>query len=378
MQSKILARAKASDGAQLRELKEAAKDRTVSLRKKTRRFRVSTFVSYISIVVLIASILSIGYQSPVEQSAAESGLSRAALAAARPSVDQLAAAEMAASVAVAADLSIASNISTLSISLAAKSELAQTDDNLLSKPQVVEAAGSQGIHVYRTQRGDTVQSVASEFRVSEDSIRWSNDLSSDALRAGTRLLIPGTSGIVYTVRSGDTAGSLASRFRSDANRIITYNNAELSGLKAGQRIVIPGGVQRSTPSTGGSAAPSYSYFAASGYNPAAGNTYAYGYCTWWAFQRRAELGRPIGNFWGDAITWRGFAIASGYTVNNTPAPGAVLYDPTVALPWGHVSIVERVNSNGSIQVSDMNYAGWNVVSYRTISAGQARSYSYIH
>jgi surface antigen len=223
-----------------------------------------------------------------------------------------------------------------------------------------------------------VQSLASKFGISENSIRWSNDLTSDSLRTGTKLYIPGTSGIVYVVKRGDSPRSLANTYRSNANRIITYNDAELSGLKPGQRIVIPGGVQRSTPSPSPSSGSAFNAYYASGFSSAAGNTYAYGYCTYWAFQRRAEIGRPIGNFWGDAITWRGFAIASGYTVNNTPAPGAVLYDPTAALPWGHVGFVEKVFSNGTVEVSDMNYRGWNVVSTRTLSAGQARSYSYIH
>jgi hypothetical protein len=133
---KVLAHARVPEGTQLKDLKEIAKNRSDTLRKKSRRLKVSTLVSYIAIVTIIASILSVGYQSPVERSSAESGLSRAALAATKPSVDQVAAAEMAASVANAADLSVASNVSSLSISLAAKSELAQTDDKLLSKPRV--------------------------------------------------------------------------------------------------------------------------------------------------------------------------------------------------------------------------------------------------
>jgi surface antigen len=375
---KTLAHSRALQGAQFKELKDIAKDRTENLRKKSRKMRFSTFVSYLAIITLIASILSVGYQSPVERTSAESGLSRAAIAASKPSVDQVAAAELAASVAAAADLSVASNVSSLSISIAAKSELAQTDDSLLSKPQIVESTGGVGIQTYTAKRGDTVQSVASNFGISEDSIRWSNNLSSDALSTGKKLFIPGTSGVVYVVKRGDTPQSLAERYRTGADRIVTYNNAELSGLRPGQRIVIPGGVQPSSSSTAASAPVYYSSFGGGYGFGNVGNRYAYGYCTWYAYERRAELGRPIGSFWGDAVTWSGFALASGYRVNNTPAPGAVLHDPNSAPPFGHVAVVEQVRSNGSIVVSEMNYAGWAVISYRTISAGQARNYAYIH
>jgi surface antigen len=46
--------------------------------------------------------------------------------------------------------------------------------------------------------------------------------------------------------------------------------------------------------------------------------------------------------------------------------------------YGHVAVVESVNSDGSITVSEMNYAGWGIVDHRTISAGQASGYNYIH
>ncbi|RIL63330.1 CHAP domain-containing protein, partial [Staphylococcus epidermidis] len=71
------------------------------------------------------------------------------------------------------------------------------------------------------------------------------------------------------------------------------------------------------------------------------------------------------------------AARSGYTVNNSPAKGAILQTSQGA--YGHVAYVEGVNSNGSIKVSEMNYGhGAGVVTSRTISASQAASYNYIH
>jgi putative secretory antigen len=104
-----------------------------------------------------------------------------------------------------------------------------------------------------------------------------------------------------------------------------------------------------------------------------GNRYAAGNCTWYAYERRLQLGRPIGSFWGNANTWATSARAAGFVVNNTPAPGAIFQ--TTAGYYGHVGIVERVE-NGVVYVSDMNYAGYGIITHRTLNG--AGGYLYIH
>jgi surface antigen len=106
-----------------------------------------------------------------------------------------------------------------------------------------------------------------------------------------------------------------------------------------------------------------------------GNRYDYGYCTWYVYERRAAIGKPIGSFWGNATSWASFAASAGVTVNNTPAPGAIFQSSG---GYGHVAFVESVAPNGDVTLSEMNYAGWNVTSSRTLSASQAAAYNYIH
>lgn len=338
-------------------------------------------MSYAAVMALIASIVSVGYQSPVQQQSAD-GQASSVIAAEQLSVDQIVAANLAASTAQVADLSVASNVANLSISLNAKENLAQSDDNLLTKPQIVQPNAQRGIATYRTVAGDTVQSVAARFGVSADTVKWANNLTSDAIGPDQSLSIPGTNGVIYTTRSGDTVASLAQKYASDPARIISYNDLEVSGLTQGMRIVIPGGVLPESerprlavgsPAGGGVYRPSASAAAVTG------NRYDYGYCTWYVYNRRAQLGRPVGSLWGNAVSWVNYARSSGYTVNNTPAVGAVLQiGGSFAGGYGHVAVVESIGADGSVTVSEMNYVGWNITSTRTIPAGQASSYNYIH
>lgn len=332
---------------------------------------------------MIASLVTTGYQAPVNQELASVNDPSTAIQAANPSVDQLLAADLAASAAEVANLSIASNAANLSISLSAKSELSQASDSmLLTKPQVIDASSQRrGVIEYVTVAGDSVPAIAQRFGLTPDTVRWANNLIGDAIGPDKTLLIPGVDGVVYTSNSGDTLDALASRYSVSKERIVLYNDLGVSGLVPGQRLVLPGGVLPESERPGYAAPRSnYTRPVVPTYTSAqiAGNRYSYGYCTWYAYNRRAELGRPVGSFWGDAITWAYHARSSGYLVNNAPAPGAVLHDPNIAPPWGHVAIVESVHGDGSILISEMNYTGWNRVSTRTIPAAQAANYSYIH
>ena len=71
-------------------------------------------------------------------------------------------------------------------------------------------------------------------------------------------------------------------------------------------------------------------------------------------------------------------MASGFSVDNSPRAGDVFQTSGGWGGYGHVGYVEKVNGDGSILVSEMNYAGWNVVSSRTLSRGEASSYNFIH
>ena len=111
-----------------------------------------------------------------------------------------------------------------------------------------------------------------------------------------------------------------------------------------------------------------------------GNGYSYGYCTWHAANRRAAIGKPIPRNLGNAVTWASVAAQAGLAVGTTPRAGDVLWHKNtyIAGGFGHVGFVEKVNSDGSILVSDMNYGGWNVVTNRTIPPSEFNQYLYIH
>ena len=305
------------------------------------------------------------------------------------------AANIAATVAESAGMPITNNVSSLSQSLTVESLLAQTDTNMISKPQIVQpAADSRTAVSYTTVAGDTVPALAQKYGISAQTIKWANKLTSDAIEPGKTLTIPPIDGIVYTVRSGDTIDSVASKYKADRNRLVAFNDLELTAaLIPGAQITIPGGdlpaeeqpgyVAPRTATTTRITSSTYSggYGSSWGGGMSAGNRYGLGQCTWYAYERRVQLGSPVGGMWGNANTWAYAAAANGFLVDGNPASGAIMQNGG---GYGHVAIVEAVNPGVSVTISEMNGyrfgGGWNRVGHGDISWGEAVSgmYKYIH
>lgn len=362
--------------------------------RSKRSIQSTTIAAYSGVFLLIMSIVAIGYQ-PTQQVGSLSHVAEPADSAnvadmaEQLSVDELVATNIAAGIAERADLPVATSIANQSASLAIQNQLAQNDADTISKPQIIAPSDSQrGLRYYTAKSGDTAGSVADKFNISANTVKWANNLTADAISEGEKLLILPIDGVVYKVESGDSIKDVAQTYKADTDRVVAYNDLEISGLSAGQDIILPDGVMPEEQRPGYVAPvqptqqqPSSNYQVVGPRiaQHSAGNGYAFGNCTFYAFDRRAELGKPIGGSWGNAATWALYAQASGYTVNNTPSVGAIAqwnaYSNPYISAYGHVAVVDSVNSDGSITISEMNY-NWqfNVVSTRTIDPSSVSNF----
>ena len=107
--------------------------------------------------------------------------------------------------------------------------------------------------------------------------------------------------------------------------------------------------------------------------------------------RQCRRGDPAGR--PDHHDPAGRAAAGGLPVGTTPKAGAVIWYKNgylIAGGDGHVGFVEKVNSDGSIWVSDMNSSGyksmdvnseraggWNRLSYRPVPESDFSKYLFI-
>lgn len=268
-------------------------------------------------------------------------------------LNQLSTVQIAVQVARMTGIYEATSVTNLADSESAAVNVAQADNQVVAKPQVIStnAPSRDDIVSYVTQPGDTLSSLAIKFGVTSNSIQWSNELKAATITPGMKLVIPPVNGIVYTVQAGDTIASLAQKYDADSAQITSINDAEISGITTGEQIIIPNGSLQTTSNSSSSYAvnalnsnftPTYGY-----------NGYDYGYCTWFVANQIA-----VPSNWGNASSWAFYAAASGWNVSLTPAVGSIAQTAAAAGGEGHVGIVEAISPDGSsVEVKDMNNYG---------------------
>lgn len=106
------------------------------------------------------------------------------------------------------------------------------------------------------------------------------------------------------------------------------------------------------------------------------NTYAFGQCTWYVYNRMQELGTPVENGLGNGADWGKNAKSKGYKTDSQPHVGwAVSFSQGADgadATYGHVAVVEAISDDKKhFLVSECNVvsSGSGTVSFRELTAG---------
>ncbi len=112
-----------------------------------------------------------------------------------------------------------------------------------TNPAPDPAPNPGNIIMYTVRSGDTLWLLANRYGTTVDAIKQANGLTSDNLSIGQVLRIPVSQSagyFLYTVRSGDTLWLLANRFGTTVDTIKNLNGLTSDALRIGQVLRIPG------------------------------------------------------------------------------------------------------------------------------------------
>ena len=238
--------------------------------------------------------------------------------------------------------------------------------------------------VYKVKDGDTVGTIAQEFKVTINTILWANDIDDvTKIKPGDKIFILPVTGVKHKVKSSDTISKIAKKYKAKKEDIISFNSLPADGrLKIGEEIIIPGGEVEEVRPTPSSVLQRRNYYGTNttpdntkrkpsiiDRSPKRGHRFPYGQCTWYVAQHKYV---PWG---GNAGTWLYHARAYGAKTGKKAKVGAIMV--TSESWYGHVAIVTKIKGN-SIHIKEMNYKGWAVVSSRVIAANSRRIKGYIY
>jgi murein DD-endopeptidase MepM/ murein hydrolase activator NlpD len=93
---------------------------------------------------------------------------------------------------------------------------------------------------YTVRRGDSLQTIARQFGLREDTIISANGLSSkNQLQVGKTLKVPNMNGVYHTVKRNENLSVIARAYGVDMTRIADANNISSSTIRVGDRLFIP-------------------------------------------------------------------------------------------------------------------------------------------
>ncbi|RJQ37192.1 M23 family metallopeptidase [Candidatus Parcubacteria bacterium] len=141
--------------------------------------------------------------------------------------------------------------------------LIQANDALAAplNPQgwIAEGTGGGGlIFVYTVRPGDTISTIAESFGVSVNTILWANNLANArSLKVGSEIVILPVTGIRHEVKKGDTLASIAKQYKADQDDIQNFNGLDAdAALALGGIIIVPDGELPAPVASSGSAVAS--------------------------------------------------------------------------------------------------------------------------
>ena len=107
---------------------------------------------------------------------------------------------------------------------------------------------------YTVQRGDSLWSIAKRFNVGVNELKQTNNLNTNLISVGQKLIIPGVApssqtNINYVVQKGDSLWSIANANNTTVDELANLNDLDVTTIYVGQVLKIPNTTQQPTPDT---------------------------------------------------------------------------------------------------------------------------------
>jgi len=151
------------------------------------------------------------------------------------------------------ELKASNNLKSNALRLGQNLQIAQTAVSTSNSKSIKEEIAATSIS-YKVKKGETLSSISKKYNVTEDELKASNNLKSNALRLGQNLQIAqaatptsnsksnkeeiAATPISYKVKKGETLSSISKKYNVTEDELKTMNNLKSSVIRFGQELKV--------------------------------------------------------------------------------------------------------------------------------------------
>lgn len=118
-------------------------------------------------------------------------------------------------------------------------ELNNLTNNILTVGQILKIPTEEETEkIYTVKSGDTIYSIAKKNNINIELLKSANDLTSNLLTVGQKLIIPEETTTMYKVQKGDNLYSIARKFNTTVSELKQLNDLKTDILTIGQLLLI--------------------------------------------------------------------------------------------------------------------------------------------
>ena len=113
-----------------------------------------------------------------------------------------------------------------------------TNDNLAVGQLINVPSGLSSVNTYTVDKGDTLYSIGKKFNINIDKLKDVNNLTSNMLSIGQKLIIPIDDDLTYVVKAGDTLYNIARKFNTTVDELKKLNGLVDDVLSIGKILIV--------------------------------------------------------------------------------------------------------------------------------------------